>query len=48
MMHVADAGVGTISEMFDGDPPHTPRGGIADARAVGEILRVMQEEGLEI
>ena len=46
--HLADAGLGTVSEMFDGNSPHNPRGCIADARAVAEILRVMKEEGLEL
>jgi len=31
---------GTIPEIFDGDPPHTPRGCIAQAWSVAEILRV--------
>jgi predicted glycogen debranching enzyme len=39
--HLADAGVGTIGEIFDGDAPHTPRGCIAQAWSVGELLRVM-------
>jgi len=38
--HLADAGVGTISEIFDGDAPHAPRGCIAQAWSVGEVLRV--------
>ena len=38
--HLADAGIGTISEIFDGDAPHTPRGCIAQAWSVGEVLRV--------
>jgi glycogen debranching enzyme len=33
-------GLGTAGEIFDGDPPFTPRGCIAQAWAVGEILRV--------
>ncbi len=37
--HLADHGVGTISEIFDGNPPHTPRGCIASARSVAETLR---------
>ncbi|MGC0771604.1 MAG: amylo-alpha-1,6-glucosidase, partial [Candidatus Acidiferrum sp.] len=32
-------GLGTLAEIFDGDPPHTPRGCIAQAWTVGEILR---------
>jgi len=39
--HLADAGVGTISEIFDGDAPHAPRGCIAQAWSVGEVLRVL-------
>ncbi len=37
--HLNDHGLGTISEIFDGDPPHTPRGAIAQAWSVAEILR---------
>ena len=37
--HIRRAGVGYISEIFDGDPPHTPRGCIAQAWSVAEILR---------
>jgi predicted glycogen debranching enzyme len=42
--HLHQAGVGTISEMFDGDPPHTPRGCIAQAWSVAELLRVIAED----
>jgi glycogen debranching enzyme len=37
--HLADHGLGTISEIFDGDPPHAPRGCIAQAWSVAEVLR---------
>ncbi len=37
--HLSDHGLGTISEIFDGDPPHTPRGCIAQAWSVAEALR---------
>jgi len=37
--HVDEACIGTISEIFDGDPPHTPRGCFAQAWSVGETLR---------
>lgn len=37
-----DHGLGSISEIFDGDAPHTPRGCIASAPAVGELLRAWQ------
>ncbi len=38
--HLVDHGVGSISEIFDGDPPFTPRGCIAQAWSVAEMLRV--------
>jgi predicted glycogen debranching enzyme len=38
--HLRDAGLGTISEIFDGDAPHTPRGCMAQAWSVAEVLRV--------
>ncbi|MCF6155684.1 MAG: glycogen debranching protein [Candidatus Brocadia sp.] len=41
--HLFEAGLGTISEIFDGDPPHTPRGCISQAWSVAEILRVYFE-----
>lgn len=34
-------GVSTISEIYDGDPPHTARGAISQAWSVGEILRII-------
>jgi predicted glycogen debranching enzyme len=37
--HLGEAGLGTISECFDGDAPHTPRGCIAQAWSVAEVLR---------
>jgi glycogen debranching enzyme len=33
-------GLGQIPEMFDGDAPHHPRGCVAQAWSVAEILRV--------
>jgi predicted glycogen debranching enzyme len=36
--HLRDAGLGTISEIFDGDPPHTPRGAPAQAWSVACVL----------
>ena len=41
--HLDDHGVGSISEIFDGDPPFTPRGCIAQAWGVAEVLRAWQE-----
>ena len=40
LAYLADAGLGSISEIFDGDPPYTPRGCIAQAWSVAEVLRV--------
>jgi 4-alpha-glucanotransferase len=36
--HLADAGLGQVSEIFDGDPPHQPRGAPAQAWSVGCVL----------
>lgn len=38
--HLNDACIGSISEIFDGDPPMTPRGCFAQAWSVAEVLRV--------
>ena len=39
--HLNEAGVGTLSEIFDAEPPYTPRGCIAQAWTVAEVLRAM-------
>jgi len=41
--HLADHGVGTMSEIFDGDAPFTPRGCPAQAWTVAEVLRAWAE-----
>ena len=38
--------IGTVSEIFDGDAPHHPRGCVAQAWGVGEILRVAKTYSL--
>jgi glycogen debranching enzyme len=38
--HLDDYGVGTLAEIFDAEPPYTPRGCIAQAWSVAELLRV--------
>ncbi len=38
--HLYEGCVGSVSEIFDGDPPHHPRGCFAQAWSVAEILRV--------
>lgn len=37
--HFDEAGIGTISEVFDAEAPHRPRGCIAQAWSVAELLR---------
>jgi predicted glycogen debranching enzyme len=44
--HLSDAGLGHVSEIFDGDPPHQPRGCIAQAWSVAELLRAAAALGL--
>ncbi len=36
--HLADAALGQVSEIFDGDPPHTPRGAPAQAWSCACVL----------
>ena len=40
--HLTEAGVGQISEIFDAEPPHKPRGCPAQAWSVAEVLRVLR------
>lgn len=40
--HLRDAGLGTISEIFEAGAPHLPRGCIAQAWGVAETLRVLR------
>jgi len=42
--HLDDAGMGSVSELFDGDYPYAPGGCIAQAWSVAEILRAYVEE----
>ena len=46
--HLEDAGLGTVSEIFDADWPHAPRGCIAQAWSVAEIARAYVEDLSEI
>ncbi|HJP33921.1 MAG TPA: amylo-alpha-1,6-glucosidase [Candidatus Latescibacteria bacterium] len=41
--HLAEGCIGTIAEIFDGDTPHEPRGTVAQAWSVAELLRVLHE-----
>ncbi|HEY6530140.1 MAG TPA: amylo-alpha-1,6-glucosidase [Cellvibrionaceae bacterium] len=39
--HMSEAGIGSISEVFDAEPPYTARGCIAQAWSVAEVLRCL-------
>jgi predicted glycogen debranching enzyme len=41
--HLRNAGLGSISEILEGDAPHLPNGCIAQAWGVAEVLRVWRE-----
>ena len=43
--HLSEAGIGFVSEVFDGDPPHAPGGCIAQAWSVAEVLRAKLRVG---
>jgi predicted glycogen debranching enzyme len=40
--HLSTAGLGHVSEIADGEPPHTPRGCPFQAWSVGELLRLVK------
>jgi glycogen debranching enzyme len=44
--HLNEACVGSVSEIFDADAPHYPRGCAAQAWGVAELLRVIKDYGL--
>jgi predicted glycogen debranching enzyme len=39
LAHLGDACIGQVSEVFDAEPPYTPRGCVAQAWSVAELLR---------
>jgi predicted glycogen debranching enzyme len=39
---MSEHGVSTLSEIHDGDPPHSPQGAISQAWSVGEVLRIIE------
>ena len=41
--HLNEACIGSVSEIFDGDAPHHPRGCVAQAWSVAEIIRVIKD-----
>jgi glycogen debranching enzyme len=42
--HLSEAGMGSISEIFDGESPHKPSGCVAQAWSVAELLRTLTED----
>lgn len=46
--HLRTAGLGTISEIFDGDPPHLPNGCIAQAWSVAETFRICKKLAISL
>ena len=42
--HLREAGIGQISEIFDANAPHSPRGCFAQAWSVAEALRILGRE----
>ncbi len=45
---IYEAGLGTLSEVFDAEPPHLPRGCVSQAWSVAEPLRAYLEDCLQI
>jgi predicted glycogen debranching enzyme len=41
--HLSETGIGQISEIFDADAPHKPRGCFAQAWSIAEVLRVKNQ-----
>jgi len=41
--HLNEGCIGSVSEIFDADPPHHPRGCVAQAWGVAELLRVIKD-----
>ena len=41
--HLKDAGLGSISEVFDAEPPYRPGGCVSQAWSVAEVLRVYRQ-----
>jgi predicted glycogen debranching enzyme len=42
--HLQEACLGHVSEIFEGDTPHAPRGAVAQAWSVAELLRALVED----
>ena len=37
---ISVSGIASINEIYDGDPPHHPRGAVSQAWSVGAVLRI--------
>jgi predicted glycogen debranching enzyme len=46
--HLSEAGLGQISEIFDAEAPHRPRGCFAQAWSVAEILRALCQDVYQV
>lgn len=46
--HFGESCIGSVSEIFDAEFPHTPRGCIAQAWGVAELLRVIKKYKLDV
>lgn len=46
--HLSEAGLGQISEIFDAEAPHLPRGCFAQAWSVAEILRALCQDVYQV
>jgi len=44
-LHLGEAGIGTVGEIFDAEAPFAPRGCIAQAWSVAELLRCLVLSG---
>ena len=44
--HLNEGCIGSVAEIFDAEPPHSPKGCAAQAWAVAEVLRVIKEYDL--
>ena len=44
--HLNEGYIGSVSEIFDANAPHHPRGCVAQAWGVAELLRVIKEHEL--
>ncbi len=46
--HLSEAGLGQVSEIFEGDAPHRPCGCFAQAWSVAEVLRALCQDVYQV